>query len=268
MKKIIMVISVMLFLVSLSYADNQAPLTGPKNASVTFVEQVKNQADSFTEVTQSNHLFQEIWTQIINQPINLIIVVIGIIALILNLFCGWQSKKTRKDLIKDIKEFKLDNSITSEDISLECLLGIKSTSYSRKVLKVAQFIKDIDKGISDSQGWVTISNNVYFAIVDILPLCGIAGTLLAIAEQAFGRSGLNTEELKNTLGLAIFSTLIALSFTIICKLCESGWIDNIRYIKDLREIFSLYHLNLNKAHQASDSLNIEKGSEINDKISS
>lgn len=258
MKKIIViVICFFLSLTCLAYSNQKTPISSTTTANM-HTDISKGQITQVESMAKYRGFWYEVRNEIITQPINLGILILGIITLLLSFTCWRSSSKKKTDLVKQIKQFESENVNPVFDASMECLAGIQMTPYLQRFSKFSNLINNIYNGTSIQQDKNNFSNNLYFALVDILPLCGISGTLFAIAKQAYSSSGLNVVELKATLGLAIISTLVALIFTIISKGFEAVWIDNIEYVKDNREIFTLYQMNMNGSDKIVAALDKEK----------
>jgi len=244
-KILLMLLVVFLFLSSLTSA--QQSVGDVKNTSE--IESIKQKNPG--EKDASKGFASLIYEQITEQPINLGILFFGFITLCLNIVCWLTALKRKGALIRKSEEFVADQPNMVMDTAFECFAGLQMNPYLRRFTRLAALIESIFKGTLTPRGGDDRRKNFYFAFVDILPLAGILGTLIAIALQASGAAGVNAAQSKANLGLAIFSTLLALGWTIVNKVLEGFWLHHFEYVENFREFFSVYQMSRETPEQNS-----------------
>ena len=258
MKIITLALSLVLFMMLSSVHSQETAQKIENTGSVRLIKQ-----DEATQGALSQTYIKEIYKQIFEVPFNLGIFIWGIITLSFNFCCWWIAAKRKNAIDRHCEEYVADRPNIITEASLECFAGLQTNHFMRRFTKLSGLIESIFAGTLAQGRKDDLLKNIYFAFVDVLPLAGISGTLYAISRQALSTTGLNATVLKSNLGLAIFSTLLALGFTIFNKLLESGWLHHFEYVEKFREFFSVYQMS--KEGVAKDSLDVEMANGVVDK---
>lgn len=131
--------------------------------------------------------------------------------------------------------------------SLEFISNKISESLEFKDRFVTNASKISQRSIYGRHYKIEIFASVMSTIVQIFPLLGILGTILAIAQTAFQNGGqVDVSSLSNAFVLAMDTTILGISFSILFMVIESAFQPKIERVinesTDYRQIISKIHL--------------------------
>lgn len=148
-----------------------------------------------------------------------------------------------------------DSSQKAHEKIQSALQFINNKIYSDFSFK-ARFRKNAEK-INERQFYnrhykIEIFASVMSTLVQIFPLLGILGTILAIAQTAFQTGAqIDVASLSNAFVLAMDTTILGISFSILFMLVESGFSPKIERVifesDEYRRILSNIYLDNNQA---------------------
>lgn len=233
---------------------------------LTFGEAIAGQSDfvikskeaiaaKLSNQLQNKNLLGEIYGQIVSQPMNLFILGVGLLTLLINCYCWLIASRRKWEISSKAKEYVEDKSNFVTTAAVHLLTEIPPDTFLRRFTKLSGFIESVFREKLNQKNNSILGRNIYFALVDILPLLGICGTLWAIAEQAFQSGGINPEQIKGSLGLAIISTLLALFFTILNKIFEGFWLHSVEFVESFKEFISMYTMKNDSSIRPEDTSN-------------
>ena len=167
-------------------------------------------------------------SSLLTQPINFTIICFGIFTFALNLFCWYQAYKRCSAIRNDMMEISKGNVPKNSEHKLPMQATMhwatsgQYNDHLKKIIAGIRCIENIHQKDMDDGNKENLWRNLYSGFVEILPLCGIGGTLYAIFKQTIVQGNMDVTDIQANFGLAITSTLLALGFTAVNIIIEGG----------------------------------------------
>lgn len=202
-------------------------------------------------------LFQSLFTFMNNHIFTIIYLFVALeIYLVVSVF--WMMKKHELTLIDAVDNLMKgredapdkDSSLHSHEKISSALQYITTKIASEPEAK-AQFAKNArrlnERAMFDRHYKLEIFSSVMGSVVQVFPLLGILGTILAIAQTAFSGAGqIDVAGLSNAFVLAMDTTILGITFAIIFMVIESSFQPKIDRVitesEEYRKIISNIYL--------------------------
>jgi biopolymer transport protein ExbB/TolQ len=155
------------------------------------------------------------------------------------------------NLLKGFSDAPDKDSSQSTHEKIEASLEFINNKIASNAEFKEDFIKNASKvsqrPIYSRHYKIEIFASVMSTLVQVFPLLGILGTILAIAQTAFQSGGqIDVSSLSNAFVLAMDTTILGISFSIIFMVIESTFQPKIERVinesNDYRQIISKLHL--------------------------
>ena len=176
--------------------------------------------------------------------------------LVVNIFIMMKGhEKALKDvsdnLLKGFKDAPDKDSSQSSHEKIEASLEFINNKIAQDPELKSEFVKNAQKisqrPIHSRHYKIEMFASIISTLVQVFPLLGILGTILAIAQTAFQNGGnVDVSSLSNAFVLAMDTTILGISFSILFMVIESAFQPKIERVInesiDYRQIISKIHL--------------------------
>ncbi len=155
------------------------------------------------------------------------------------------------NLLKGFKDAPDKDSSQSSHEKIEASLEFINNKIAQDPELKSEFVKNAQKisqrPIHSRHYKIEMFASIISTLVQVFPLLGILGTILAIAQTAFQNGGnVDVSSLSNAFVLAMDTTILGISFSILFMVIESAFQPKIERVInesiDYRQIISKIHL--------------------------
>ncbi len=155
------------------------------------------------------------------------------------------------NLLKGFKDAPDKDSSQSSHEKIEASLEFINNKIAQDPELKSEFVKNSQKisqrPIHSRHYKIEMFASIISTLVQVFPLLGILGTILAIAQTAFQNGGnVDVSSLSNAFVLAMDTTILGISFSILFMVIESAFQPKIERVInesiDYRQIISKIHL--------------------------